>query len=177
MESLNDLTLVQIDAHADLRDDLNGERFSHGTVVRRCLDEGLSHAIQIGIRAYSSDEARMMESDDRITAWRAREIKENKQTVHSILDCLSNINGPVWLSVDVDALDPSIVPGTGTPVPGGLDFWLVNQIIEGVFEGGGRVIGADISEIAPDEYGITQFTAASLATSVLACHVKAKRGV
>ena len=177
LESLNDLTLVQIDAHADLRDDLNGERFSHGTVVRRCLDEGLSRAIQIGIRAYSSDEARMIESDDRIIAWRAREIQEDEQTVLSILDCLTNISGPVWLSIDVDALDPSIVPGTGTPVPGGLDYWLVNRIIEGVFEGSGHVIGADISEIAPDEYGITQFTAASLATTVLACHAKTKRRV
>ena len=74
LESLNDLTLVQIDAHADLRDELNGERFSHGTVVRRCLDEGLGSVIQIGIRAYSLDEARMMESDNRISAWLAREL-------------------------------------------------------------------------------------------------------
>ena len=177
LESLNDLTLVQIDAHADLRDELNGERFSHGTVVRRCLDEGLGRAIQIGIRAYSLEEARMIESDDRISAWRAREIREDETAILSILDCLSDINGPIWLSIDIDALDPSIVPGTGTPVPGGLDYWLVSRIVESVFEGKGRVIGADVSEIAPDEYGITQFTAASLATSILACHAKKKREV
>ena len=177
LESLSDLTLVQIDAHADLRDELNGERFSHGTVVRRCLDEGLSSVIQIGIRAYSLDEARMMESDNRISAWLARELRENEGTIPSILDCLSEINGPVWLSIDIDALDPSIVPGTGTPVPGGVDYWLVNRLIECLFEGRGRVIGADISEIAPDEYGITQFTAASLATTVLACYAKTRREV
>ncbi|MBH33511.1 MAG: agmatinase [Euryarchaeota archaeon] len=172
LNSLNDLTLVQIDAHADLRDELNGERFSHGTVIKRCLDEGLGRVIQIGIRAFSKEESRMIDLDDRISAWRAREIRENNDSIPSILDCLSQITGPIWLSVDVDALDPSIVPGTGTPVPGGLDYWLVSRIVEGVFERGGGVIGADVSEIAPDEYGITQFTAASLASLVLACHAK-----
>ena len=67
--------------------------------------------------AYSSDEAHMIESDDRIIAWRAREIQEDEQAVLSILDCLMNISGPIWLSIDVDALDSSIVTrnwNTGT---------------------------------------------------------------
>ena len=166
--SLENLTLIQIDAHADLRDELNGERYSHGTVIQRCLDEGVGRVLQIGVRAFSKEEASKMARDERVHSWMARDIRGNGELESKILDLISEIQGPVWLSVDIDALDPGIVPATGTPVPGGLDYWFLCEIIEKLFSGESEVIGADVSEIVPDQYGITQFTAASIATSILA---------
>ena len=75
---IENLTLVQVDAHADLRDELNGERFSHGTVVRRCLDEGIGRVLQIGVRAFSKEECIVMENDDRIRSWMAKDIRKNR---------------------------------------------------------------------------------------------------
>ena len=165
---IENLTLVQVDAHADLRDELNGERFSHGTVVRRCLDEGIGRVLQIGVRAFSKEECIVMENDDRIRSWMAKDIRKNRALESEITDFIFEIQGPVWLSIDIDALDPSIVPATGTPVPGGLDYWFVNDLIENLFSGNANVVGADVSEIAPDDHGVTQFTAASIASSILA---------
>ena len=165
---LENLTLVQVDAHADLRDELNGERFSHGTVVRRCLDEGIGRVLQIGVRAFSKEECIVMENDDRIRSWMAKDIRKNRALELEITNFISDIQGPVWLSIDIDALDPSIVPATGTPVPGGLDYWFVNDLIESLFSGKANVVGADVSEIAPDDHGVTQFTAATIAASILA---------
>ena len=165
---LENLTLVQVDAHADLRDELNGERFSHGTVVRRCLDEGIGRVLQIGVRAFSKEECIVMENDDRIRSWMAKDIRKNRALELEITNFISDIQGPVWLSIDIDALDPSIVPATGTPVPGGLDDWFVNDLIESLFSGKANVVGADVSEIAPDDHGVTQFTAATIAASILA---------
>ena len=165
---LENLTLVQVDAHADLRDELNGERFSHGTVVRRCLEEGIGRVLQIGVRAFSKEECIVMENDDRILSWMAKDIRKNRAIESEITDFVSEIQGPVWLSIDIDALDPSIVPATGTPVPGGLDYWFVNDLIEKLFSGNANVVGADVSEIAPDDHGVTQFTAATIAASILA---------
>lgn len=169
--SMKDLTLIQIDAHADLRDELNGESYSHGTVIRRCLDSGLGKVIQIGVRAYSNEEVKMMEEDSRIQYWTARRVSESETVKKEILRHISKIKGPVWISLDIDAFDPGIVPGTGTIVPGGLDYWFVVKIIEEIFTGSGEVVGSDISEIVPDHYGITQFTSASLAAVVLASYV------
>jgi len=165
---LENLTLVQVDAHADLRDELNGERFSHGTVVRRCLEEGIGRVLQIGVRAFSKEECIVMENDDRIRSWMAKDIRKNREIESEITDFISEIQSPVWLSIDIDALDPSIVPATGTPVPGGLDYWFVNDLIEKLFSGNANVVGADVSEIAPDDHGVTQFTAATIAASILA---------
>ena len=165
---LENLTLVQVDAHADLRDELNGERFSHGTVVRRCLDEGIGRVLQIGVRAFSKEECIVMENDVRIRSWMAKDIRKNRALELEITDFISEIQGPVWLSIDIDALDPSIVPATGTPVPGGLDYWFVNDLIENLFSGNANVVGADVSEIVPDAHGVTQFTAATIAATILA---------
>jgi agmatinase len=110
----------------------------------------------------------MMENDDRILSWMARDIRKNRAVESEITDFVAEIQGPVWLSIDIDALDPSNVPATGTPVPGGLDYWFVNEIIERLFSGTANVVGADVSEIVPDDHGVTQFTAATIATSILA---------
>ena len=122
---LGNLTLVQIDAHADLRDELNGERFSHGTAIRRALDLGVGKVIQIGTRALSREEASFSENDPRVETWFARDfmgVCEGEAGWSRLVQNLDSIEGPVWITFDVDGLDGSLVPSTGTPVPGGIAY-------------------------------------------------------
>ena len=175
---LGRLTLVQVDAHADLRDELGGERFSHGTAVRRALDAGVGRVVQIGTRAISREEAAFAEADERVETWYAREfmgVCDGQAGWAALMDRIAQIEGPVWLTFDVDGLDGSLVPDTGTPVPGGLSHWAAVEIIEGLFASSAEVIGADVNEIVPGEDRLTQFNAALIATKILAAHI-ASRG-
>ena len=175
---LNSLTLVQVDAHADLRDNLGGERFSHGTAVRRALDAGVGKVVQIGTRALSRDEAAFAEDDARVETWFARDfmgVCDGEAGWAALMDRIDSIEGPVWLTFDVDGLDGSLVPDTGTPVPGGLSHWGAVEIIERLFASGAEVIGADVNEIVPGEDRLTQFNAALIATKIMAAHI-ASRG-
>ena len=175
---LGRLTLVQIDAHADLRDELGGERFSHGTAVRRALDTGVGRVVQIGTRALSREEAAFAESDERVETWFARDfmgVCDGQAGWAALMDRIDSIEGPVWLTFDVDGLDGSLVPDTGTPVPGGLSHWGAVEIIEHLFASGAEVIGADVNEIVPGEDRLTQFNAALIATKIMAAHI-ASRG-
>ena len=175
---LGRLTLVQIDAHADLRDDLGGERFSHGTAVRRALDAGVGRVVQIGTRALSREEAAFAASDERVETWFARDfmgVCDGQAGWTALMDRIDSIEGPVWLTFDVDGLDGSLVPDTGTPVPGGLSHWGAVEIIEHLFASGAEVIGADVNEIVPGEDRLTQFNAALITTKIIAAHI-ASRG-
>ena len=176
ISELSDLTIVQIDAHADLRDQLNGERFSHGTVIRRALDLGVGKVIQIGVRAFSKEEEALMSMDDRIETWFAKDllaVSGGHLEWDSLISRIGDISGPVWITFDVDGLDGSLVPSTGTPVPGGLSHWGSVEIIEKIFSSEKcSVIGADVNEIVPGSDGpLTQFSAALIATKILACHI------
>ncbi len=173
---ISDLTIVQVDAHADLRDELNGERFSHGTVIRRSLESGVGGVIQIGVRAYSAEEKSVIDQDDRIQTWFARDLLSASGGTtrwEEMIASLSEIEGPVWLTFDVDGLDGSLVPSTGTPVPGGLSHWGAVEIIERLFSSEKCwVVGADLNEIVPATEGtLTQFSAALIATKIVACHI------
>ena len=173
---LGNLTLVQIDAHADLRDELNGERFSHGTAIRRALDLGVGKVIQIGTRALSREEASFSENDPRVETWFARDfmgVCEGEAGWSRLVQNLDSIEGPVWITFDVDGLDGSLVPSTGTPVPGGIAYWAAVEIIERVFSASkSMVIGADVNEIVPGEEGpLTEFNAALIASKMVSCHI------
>ena len=176
ISDLSDLTIVQIDAHADLRDELNGERFSHGTVIRRALDLGVGRVVQIGVRAFSLEEEELMKSEDRIQTWFARNllaVSDGNLEWSRMMGSLEEISGPVWLTFDVDGLDGSLVPSTGTPVPGGLSHWGAVEIIEEIFSSEKcEVIGVDVNEIVPSkEGGLTQFSAAMIAAKMISCHI------
>ena len=171
---LGRLTLVQVDAHADLRDELGGERFSHGTAVRRALDAGVGRVVQIGTRALSREEAAFAEDDGRVETWFARDfmgVRDGQAGWAALMDRIDSIEGPVWLTFDVDGLDGSLVPDTGTPVPGGLSHWGAVEILERLFASGAEVIGADVNEIVPGEDRLTQFNAALIATKIMAAHI------
>ena len=173
---LGKLTVVQIDAHADLRDELNGEKFSHGTVIRRVLDAGVGNVIQIGVRTYSSEEEEIIQNDGRVRTWFARDLikmNPNLSDWDLMIDEIKRIEGPIWLTFDIDGLDGSLVPATGTPVPGGLSYWGAIEIIESLFSAkDAEIIGADINEISTSQgTNLTEFSAALIATKILACHI------
>tara|TARA_Y100000766_G_scaffold272290_1_gene271965 strand:+ start:6477 stop:7571 length:1095 start_codon:yes stop_codon:yes gene_type:complete len=179
-EDLSRLTIVQIDAHADLRQQLDGERYSHACAASRSLDLGVGRLFQIGIRAYSKQEAEVIEQDNRVKTFFARDTQSpsnGEEAWSSCLEELRNLSGPVHLTIDIDGLDGSIVPATGTPVPGGLSFWQATETIEAVFSAAdATVISADVNEIVAQEHTpLTQFTAAMIATKVIATHVKARK--
>ena len=173
---LSRLTLIQIDAHADLRDELQGERYSHGTAIRRSLDAGVGRVIQIGTRALSKDEAKFSLEDKRVETWYARDIlgiPKGGVSWKDMLESIAEIDGPVWITFDIDGLDGKLVPSTGTPVPGGLSHWAAVEVIESIFSSPTvRVLGADVNEIAPGKDGpLTEFNAALIATKIISCHI------
>jgi agmatinase len=179
VRSLSELTIVQVDAHADLRDELNGEKLSHGTVMRRALDAGVGKIIQVGVRAFSKEEAEIIEREDRVETWFGRDlfsVSKSQANWKRLLERISRIEGPVWLTFDIDGLDGSLVPSTGTPVPGGLSHWGAVELIEALFEAPYvEVVGADVNEIVPDSEGsLTEFSAAMTAVKIVACHILAR---
>ena len=178
-EDLEKLTILQIDAHADLRNELNGERFSHGTVIRRVLDEGVGKIIQVGIRTYCLEEKEIIETDERVNTWFARDLirmDSEKSNWNEMINQIKNLSGPVWLSFDIDGLDGFLVPATGTPVPGGLSFWGANEIIKELFSANNtKVIGADVNEISTSpNTNLTEFSAALITTKIIVNHISSR---
>ena len=171
------LNVVQIDAHADLREELDGEPFSHACAAARAMDYGLKHLYQVGIRAFSKQEYERIISDDNITTFFASDTLESDTKWQQWLDTLLAIEGPIHLTIDIDGLDGSIVPATGTPVPGGLSFWQAVKTIETVFSApNATVISMDVNEIVPQhDTPLTQFTAAMLATKGIINHINVRK--
>ena len=168
------VTLIQIDAHADLRDELDGESYSHACAIARSLDEGAKGVYQVGIRAYSKQEADYIKNDNRVNTWFAKDLfnpLSEGVVWKGWLEQISQIRGPVHLTIDIDGLDATLVPATGTPVPGGLTFWHVVQTIETAFKHC-DVISADVNEIVPQkDTPITQFTSAMIVTKIIAAKI------
>ena len=176
---LSKLTIVQIDAHADLRQELEGDAYSHACAIRRSLDLGVGNILQIGIRAFAREEVEFTAKDARVQSWLARDIlnpRGGEAAWNHWLETLSKLNGPVWLTLDMDGLDPAYVPTTGTPVPGGLAYWQVVDIIETIAAASeAKWIGADINEIVPDpNHHVTEFTAAMLATKMVSAYLASR---
>ena len=113
-----EVTIVQLDAHGDLADKLGGRHWSHGTVMRRLWERGC-RLLQIGIRSMTREEYDVATSP-RITTFFAHRLCQQQWA--EILDALRRLEGKVYLTVDVDGLDPSIIPSTGTPQPDGLSW-------------------------------------------------------
>ena len=176
---LSNLTVVQLDAHADLRSSLDGEVFSHACAASRSLDVGVGRLLQAGVRAFSQEEHERINADDRITTYFAKDTQHphtGAEAWNQWLHELTSLSGPVHFTLDIDGLDGALVPATGTPVPGGLSYWQAVETIETLFANPKvTVISADVNEIVPqDDTPLTQFTAACLATKIVASHLRAR---
>ncbi|MFN8177003.1 MAG: agmatinase [bacterium] len=135
--------LLSLDAHGDLRDSYAGDDHSHACVVRRLLEGG--PATIVGIRSYSVDEARFAETAPGLRLVPARALLRDGVRPASLVEDLGE---EVYVTVDVDGLDPSVVPATGTPEPGGLGWWDALELLREVFARR-RVVGMDVVELAP----------------------------
>ncbi|MBX9600885.1 MAG: agmatinase [Bryobacteraceae bacterium] len=150
------LTILHIDAHADLYDEFEGSRLSHACPFARILEEGLAaRLVQMGIRTLSRHQR---EQAERFGV----EVHEMRDGVPRI-----DVSGPTYLSLDLDALDPAFAPGVSHHEPGGFS---TRQVIELIQQGGGEWIGADIVELNParDVNGVTAMTAAKLFKEIAA---------
>jgi len=160
-----DVTIVQIDAHADLADELGNHHWSHGTVMRRLWERGC-RLVQIGIRSLSRAEHELIGSGPRIETFFAHDL--TRRWVE-LLDLLARLEGPVYLSLDVDGLDPSIIPSTGTPQPNGLSWQQTMELIRAVAAAPCDWIGADVVEfIASPQPPGCDLTVARLVMKILA---------
>lgn len=148
-----DLCIVQVDAHADLRSSFQGSPFSHACVMRRALEELRSsdeaRLVQVGIRNISGEElAFAREQEKRIRTFWADDIVVDRAH-HWLADIEEIVQGRnVYLTVDVDGLDSSLMPSTGTPEPGGLDWYDILGLVERL-SAKARLVAADIVELAP----------------------------
>ncbi len=141
-----DLTVVALDAHADLRESYEGSKFSHACVLRRVYELGRPLTL-LGLRSYSQEEYQLLRVAPRLTVFKATDL-DTTAGWEKALDHLRALPGPVYLTIDLDALDPGIMPGVGTPEPGGLNYYQVISIVE-TLALRGPVAGLDLVELAP----------------------------
>jgi agmatinase len=137
------LSVLQIDAHTDLRPEYEGSEWSHASVMARVRDR--TDIVAVGIRALSREERESLRGADNIHVFFADDIQEGDAWIDDVLACLGD---PVYLTFDVDGLDPALVPATGTPEPGGLGWYPVLKLLRRVFRER-RVVAADVVELAP----------------------------
>lgn len=153
-ERFPDLTVLQIDAHADLRDEYHGSPYNHACVMRRAQE--YARVVQVGIRSVCEEE-------------QCNIVPENIFYAHDVVgrtgwedEVLERLTGNVYISFDLDGLDPSILPATGTPLPGGLQWYPTLNLLEKVFRAR-RVVGFDVVELCPQEGNVvSDVLAASL---------------
>jgi agmatinase len=163
-ERYSDLSVLQFDAHADLRDRYEGTKYSHACVMRRIFDLEVPF-IGVGIRSFCKDQFEFMQTHQ-IGYVSPRTVAENPGAAKAQI--LNRLSRHVYITFDIDGLDPSIAPGTGTPEPGGLHWANCLDLLEAV----GRhksIVGADIVEVMPTpSQHTTEFLAARLACKFMA---------
>ena len=158
------LCLLHFDAHADLRESYNGEKFSHASAIKRCLDNKNVSVISFGIRNISQNEIFYLKKNSyRIDIFWAKD--KTKWNLKKFKQLIKNKN--VYLTFDVDGLDSSIMPATGTPEPGGL-FWDETLNIIKIATKNSNIVGADINELSPIKgFNSYNFLVAKLAYKIL----------
>jgi len=148
--------ILQIDAHADLRNSYEGFTHSHASIMFNAIqNDGISHLVQVGLRDVCQEEIDLINTNNKIKAFFYSDIQNSiysgqtwKKVSSEIVEALPEY---VYLSIDIDGLDPKYCPNTGTPVPGGLEleqlFFLVRELIKS----GRKIIGFDLVEVAPGQ--------------------------
>ncbi|MCS6973939.1 MAG: agmatinase family protein [Cyclobacteriaceae bacterium] len=150
-------SILQIDAHADLRKAYEGFIYSHASIMYNALKlPAVNRLIQVGIRDFCEEEVQVIErSMGRIKTFYDEDIKnsmyEGRSWQSLCNDIIQELNEKVYISFDIDGLNPSLCPNTGTPVAGGLEFHQVLYLLRKLVESGKKIIGFDLNEVAPGE--------------------------
>jgi len=164
-----DLGVLQLDAHLDLRDHWNGSRYNHACVMRRIAEDAKLPFVQVGIRSFCPEEFDYIKAHHLYPFYAHNLNPSDNSWMDDVVYALPD---NVYITIDLDGLDPAIVPGTGTPVPGGLAY---RQVVELIKKVGAEknVVAADINELAKIEGSVvSEFTAAKLATKLFVYCVK-----
>ena len=166
------ICLLHFDAHADLRESYNGEKFSHASAIRRCLDFKNVSVISFGIRNISKDEIPFLKKNkQRINIFWAKD--KSDWDLKKFKKMIKNKN--VYLTFDVDGLDSSIMPATGTPEPGGL-LWDETLNIIKIAAKNSNIVGADVNELSPIKgFNSYNFLVAKLVYKILSYTFEFKR--
>ncbi|HUS73357.1 MAG TPA: agmatinase [Sedimentisphaerales bacterium] len=154
-----DLTILQLDAHSDLRDEYNGSEYSHACVMARAKE--MCPIVQVGIRSMDSSEKNLM---DKSRVFFAKDIHAKQDWIKKVI---SKLSGTTYITIDLDVFDPSIIPSTGTPEPGGLSWYDVLSLLKAVSENS-DIVGFDVVELCPDDRNkAPDFLAAKLIYTLL----------
>lgn len=141
-EKYDNMSVLQIDAHADLRDTYDGTPHSHASIMARVVKDMRIPSVQVGIRSISGDEARSLKDGLPTKIFWARDIVGRTDWID---DAIHSLTDNVYLTIDIDGLDPSIVPTTGTPEPGGLGWYETLTLIRKLAETK-KIVGMDLVE-------------------------------
>ena len=155
--------VLQIDAHLDLRNEWNSSPYNHACVMRRVVEDMNLPVVQVGIRSFSPEEAEFAASKNLVPFYAHQIDPLDNAWIEAVVEALP---ARVYITLDLDALDPSVIPGTGTPEPGGLSY---RQIVKLIKKVGWRkkVVAADINELVKiDGSVVSEFTAAKIATKM-----------
>lgn len=144
----HNMTIIHLDAHFDMRDTYLGEKYSHATVLRRIHELKPKEIIQLGIRSAQKEEFEYIKKQENITYYTNYDVKYNK---NEVLKYLEKINSPIYITVDIDVLDPSYAPSVGTPAPCGINPFDIQEIM-GVLSKK-ETIGLDVVEVSSDTIG------------------------
>lgn len=144
---IQNTTIIHFDAHMDLRDDYMGEKFSHAAVMRRIFDLNPKEVIQIGVRSCSKEEM-LFAKENNITYFMAYDVNRDLKRIQKVI---KDIKGPIYVSIDIDVLDPAFAPSVGTPTPCGLNPFQLESLIHCL--NGKEVVGLDLVELSSTEIG------------------------
>jgi agmatinase len=171
-----DLAILHVDAHADVRAGFGGTEFGHGCIFRKIVEH--APVVQVGIRSASPGEAEYLAQEPRIRTFWAHQLRRDPSRaawIAKVMEALGPAGRPVYLSIDVDGLDPGILPGTGTPEPGGLSWADLVEMIQAAaqrFE----IVAFDVVEVLPEKDRIlSEFVAARLVYKIVSFVEAARR--
>lgn len=163
-----DLTVLQLDAHSDLREEYNGSKYSHACVMARAKE--MCPIVQVGIRSMDSSEKNIM---DKNRVLFAKDIHASQDWINKVISKLSDTT---YITIDLDVFDPSFMPSTGTPEPGGLSWYDVLSLLKAVSENS-NIVGFDVVELCPDDKNkAPDFLAAKLIYTLLSYKFGAGNG-
>lgn len=165
-EKWSSFGILHFDAHSDTRNAYEGFAYSHASIMHCALESvpQIKKLVQVGIRDFCEEEMDYCASQgERVRVFHdaamARDKFEGRTFAQITQDIVSSLPREVWVSFDIDGLDPRLCPNTGTPVPGGLDFHEANYILGAVVRSGRKIIGFDLNEVSPDPTGASEWDA------------------
>lgn len=148
--NIEKMTIIHLDAHMDIIDEYQGEKCSHATIMKRAYDLNPKEIIEIGIRSASLEEKDFVENKENITIFTAKDAKEKFEKINKKLNQI-NVDEPVYLSIDMDVLDPLYAPEVGNPIPNGISVDMIEDILKTLAKK--NIVGFDLVEVATSKLG------------------------